>query len=529
MIFTPTEERLWDTWMVEHEGVFHLFYLRISKNGKRWDGISVATSTDLIHFEEAGPVIEKLPERNWLGTGSVTRVGPKWIMNFSEEIPGSPHEQVINFAESDHLTHGWKRMDDVLFRADPRYYEHVNMPIAERTPRWDSIGVAHFPDRDGPPFLGYFTADALHAKRGAPGCVGLAESDDAVHWRCLPPALAPGLFSNCEVVEHCQFGPRHYLMFASNTAAGFRHDKRSPCHSGGTYYVIGDAPEGPFVPPPTDPLLQGSRSGRNIFELYVGRPFRHTDGTLLFSHHWASRNRPPSGSWGPAKTLIEIEPWRLGLGWWPGNENLKAESIAEGVTPDTLSPMDPLGELPVCRFSADDGDVRAEEDGGCWAADWRLTPEQAEPSAANGRSAGRVLEVGIRVDRGVALGPWFGTMPIDGWVDGPVPGMGPRGRDFRLAVLLNAAHQRIEFVRLMHSIGTSLIVQEHVESIGWTIARGITHQMRSLVRSEFIEVYLDNRYVSGASIAEGFDTTRVGFVSDRANGVFRTPRLWRMG
>jgi hypothetical protein len=529
MLYRPASARLWDTWLVHHDGLWHLFHIRISDGHKGlWNGVSVATSPDLVHFTEVGPVLEKVSDSTWLGTGMVLHVDGRWVMNFSEEQPGSPAAQVIRFAQSRELTRGWTRIPNVQFEPDPRWYESVHAPVAEPSPRWDSIGVSHVPGRRGGEYLGFFTANALQAKRGASGTVGLCESHDAVHWRALPPPLAPGLFSNCEVVEHCAFGQRHYLLFCTNSGAGIRHDPQADGGSGGTHYVVSDAIEGPYRLPPSDSMLQGTRQDDNVFALIVGRPVPDGAGGWLYSHHWASPNQAPNGSWGPMKRLVERGPWQLGLDWWPGNEQLKGEQIASGVADVTLAAQAPFFQLPVAAWHAHDGDVVVHDDGGCAAADWKLSGQENPQVPSGDLGNGRVFECGLRIDEGSALGVWVGTTPIPGLQQGPAAGMGPRPSDWRLAVLLNADRQRVEFVKLMRSLGPSLVVQKHLGSVPWPVARGVSHQLRVLVRGECMEAYVDDRYAHGVVVGEGFDTSRCGFVTDRASGRFGKPVLWRM-
>ena len=50
----------------------------------------------------------------------VVRADGRWVMNFSEEQPGSPAAQVIRFAVSDNLQPGWRRIPGVQSEADPR-------------------------------------------------------------------------------------------------------------------------------------------------------------------------------------------------------------------------------------------------------------------------------------------------------------------------------------------------------------------------------------------------------------------------
>ena len=98
---------MWDTWLYYHEGVHYLYYLH-GRAADEWDGISVATSEDGVHFQEFGPIVSKRDDAQWLGTGSVWRAGEKFILNFSESRDGV---QAVFFAQSDDLLH-WERLGD---------------------------------------------------------------------------------------------------------------------------------------------------------------------------------------------------------------------------------------------------------------------------------------------------------------------------------------------------------------------------------------------------------------------------------
>lgn len=48
---------MWDTWLYYHEGIYYLYYL--ANFGSNWDNISLATSTDGIHWKEYGRILSK--------------------------------------------------------------------------------------------------------------------------------------------------------------------------------------------------------------------------------------------------------------------------------------------------------------------------------------------------------------------------------------------------------------------------------------------------------------------------------------
>src|ERR1019366_6947039 len=100
--------------------------------------------------------------------------------------------------------------------------------------------------------------------------------------------------------------------------------------------------------------------------------------------------------------------------------------------------------------------------------------------------------------------------------------------DGRFCIHFNAERQEIEFLHLIQALGLSLSV-ERIAAVPWPITIGKPHLFRALVRREFIEVYIDDRYVHGQVIAEGFEPSRIGFFCELACGVFQQPTLWQMG
>ena len=507
MIYRPARERMWDTWIYGHGGVYYLFYIRISPGGQRWDGVSLARSTDLLHWEEVGPVLEKHADALWLGTGMVVRVDDRFIMNFSEERPAK--HQVIGFAESNDLQ-SWRRLATEL-RPDPRWYEAEPEDSAEPVPRWDSLGVVEVPGRAGGRFLATICANTRSGPRGGSGVLGLAESDDAVHWRCLPPASESMRIPNYEVPEYVRFGDRWYVLFATNSPAANRFDPLAG-NSGGTYYVVSDRPEGPFVAPPGDGLLQGTRAEQWWWmNTYVGRPLRVGDEWLYY-HHWSSRHDSPNAWVGPPKRLVERGPWQLGLDYWDGCEQLKGPLLARGAEAVQVQADPPIGMRPLMTWATCDGDVVAKHEGGSGCLAWKVAGDApASTEAFTDLRDGVILETTVRLDSGRGLGVWIGT----------------RKANDRFAVNLSVERGKVEFLVVTPGHGPSPMLLGQ-QAVPWPLAAGVSHRLRLLARREFIEVYIDDRYVQGHVVGEGFDVSRLGFFSELGNGVFGQPTVWGM-
>ena len=249
MLFHPESDLLWDTWLIEHDGMFYLFYIRLPRSGgpdpatltmgAGWDAINLATSADLLHWTEYGTVLEKDPAAVWLGTGMIHRSGDTFVMNYSEERPAG--RQVICFATSTDLMHWDKLPGDADLRPDGAVYQADAARSADPLPRWDSIGIIA-PAAAGGDYYGVLAADLADPPLpGQCAVLGLVSSADGITgWRPLPPATAPGLFPSYEVPEHAEICGRHYVLFSTNTTAGARFVPGDPLSQGGTYYVVSD-------------------------------------------------------------------------------------------------------------------------------------------------------------------------------------------------------------------------------------------------------------------------------------------------
>ena len=329
MLYRPVHEVGWDTWIVPHQGRFLMFYIRITPGkvraapppslGEGWDGVSLATSDDLLHWTEEGAVLEAADDAAWLGTGMIHAVDGRFIMNVSEERPVG--RQVIAFAESTDLRR-WQRLPQHFdLRADGVMYQEAPEVSADPLPRWDSLGVAPHPDGG---FVAFVCANTTESLPGQCGTLGFLRSDNGLHWEHRPPVVEPGWFPSYEVPEHVAFGDRHYVLFCTNSTAGPRFEPGAVSAHSGTYYVVADRIEGPYRPPQGDPLLLGNRDRERLFGTYVGRPLR-VGSEVLFYHHWTARY--PEAWYGPPKALVERRPGELGLDYWPGCEGLKGDVL----------------------------------------------------------------------------------------------------------------------------------------------------------------------------------------------------------
>ncbi len=503
MIYRPANERLWDSWIVPHNEKFYLFYIRVSENGTRWDGISLAISDDLLHWQEYGPVLEKHPEAIWLGTGMVQRIGDRFIMNFSEERPVGT--QYITFAQSSNLLE-WERLDDIQLKPDPAYYVVDPLDSCEELPRWDSLGIVEALEDVPPPYTAFLTAHGSDRKhKGKSGVLGMLTSEDGLQWSALPPVTSADLYPNFEVPEYLSLNGRHYVIFSTVSLHGTRYDERSLDFSGGTYYVVSDALEGPYRMPPGDPMLLGIRNHINVVMAYVGRVIRHQDG-YLFYHIWGDHSS--NGRIGIPKILKETAPWELGLYYWDGCEKLKGELLTSDFSEDKLVSLRQVGHIPSVTWSTPNEAIHFSGSGGVDAVQWLLDqPGSQTQGTINDLQNGRIIEFTLTVNNGIGAGIWLGEQ--------------------KLCLFFNVKSGRIECGNLLNGWMAAQVLKIDVFQ-AWNFTYGEAMNIRIFTRNECIEVFVNDRHALCYRLTEALPPSSIGFFVEDADGSIGNMNRWQM-
>lgn len=487
MLFKPASSKLWDTFILPHQGTFYLFYLQLRESA--WDGYGLAVSKDLIHWEDRGTILTPDPGEAGMGTGMVWRVKDRWLLNYSLGTTNPPQPgQRIFFAESDDLFTWRKLPKDIMCAPDPRWYECAN-DQASCSARWDTICVAPQPDGT---FLGFVTANAKEPS-GANGVAGLVSSIDGIHWKTDPPASEPCGMGWAEFGGYVQFGARHYLLVGSSSGLGPRFDPvyNSSGKAGGMYVMMARNVRGPYRFVPGDPMLLGCRNAPpnwGYSPTYFTRPCQYNGQTLIY-HHWMPRGNFIDAWLGTVKLLEEASPGRLVLKWWPGNRNLKGPKIfAVGGKPKLLTPFPQA--IPTGQWKCVGKTIRGQTVGSSLA--YFETNECYHD--------GVVIECEVGVSGKGAAGLFFGAR--EHGPEKPFEGVG---------CLLNR-RGLIEFGRITRGVcGPAFMAENHVN---WRIANGAFVKLTVLVRGEFVEMYADGRLVQ----CYGFSKTparNIGIFAER--------------
>jgi hypothetical protein len=299
--------RMWDTWLYERDGTYYLYYL--ANAGRAWDNISMAVSSDGVHWRERGPVLRRGPDAVWMGTGS-TWASPnfasdkKFFLNFSE---WRGPRQTIFFAESNDLCR-WNRLPGKYeFQQDTRWYEPNG--------RWDCIWPI---PRPGGGLYGYWTANP----KGRAG-FGFGETLDGITWKALEPPQIDWN-ADCEAGAVKKIGERYYLMLGTRDAEGHH----------GMFTFVADRPDGPFQRAKKNFRLLTSQGHLNT---YFARFFPTPQGVLV-NHHSIARNNMVY--LGLLKRAAVDAEGTMRLAWWEGNEKLKHQAIPVSVpTRNGKSPL----------------------------------------------------------------------------------------------------------------------------------------------------------------------------------------------
>ena len=304
MFYAPEKSEtgtMWDTWLFWHDGMYYLYYL--ARSGEKWDNTSLATSTDGVHWNEIGPIYRMSEGTTWMGTGSTWKAPisgqSAFQINYSE---WHMERQTIFFAESDDLVHWTKSDPSTQFIHDERWYEPLG--------RWDCIWTVPC-DEGG--LYGYWTATP---KFGTKGRFGFGRSNDGITWKALPPPVVQGVDEG-EVGAIEKIDSRYYMMFGSH---------------GEMVTLVSDTPEGPFRVARKNPTLLSG-------DTYFARFFSTPDG-LLVNHHSIVKGDSSRIFLGLLKRVYVDDEGTMRLGWWEGNNRLKADltehtiqTIVDGPSP----------------------------------------------------------------------------------------------------------------------------------------------------------------------------------------------------
>lgn len=288
-MFRLPDSWLWDFWLAEDHGTYHLFFLCASRSLHDPDrrhlraAIGHATSTDLVHWEQVTDALvhgdpgEFDATATW--TGSVIK-GPsgEWFMFYTgtTQTPAGPLIQKVGLATSTDLHHWVKHDQNPLIEADSRWYETQGGEAPWQDEHWrDPFVMA---DLAGNGWHLLITARANSGPLDDRGVIGHAHSTDLLHWDVQPPLSDPGAgFGQLEVFQVANVDGRHVLIF-NCLPTEYSAVRRATGDLGAIWVATGETALGPFDIKGATPLADDS--------LYVGKLVRDPSGAwVLLAFH----------------------------------------------------------------------------------------------------------------------------------------------------------------------------------------------------------------------------------------------------
>jgi sucrose-6-phosphate hydrolase SacC (GH32 family) len=284
---------IWDFWLAEDGGRYHLFFLFASRalreehRRHRRAAIGHAVSDDLRDWVQLSDVVTAAdpPAFDDLATwtGSVVR-GPDgrwWLFYTGVTLVDDRIRQTIGAATSTDLETWHKDPASPLVTADGRWYELLGGGEWHEE-AWRDPWVLPDPDGDGWHML--ITARANAGPDDDRGVIGHAHSPDLRHWEVRPPLSEPGSgFGHIECPQLASVDGRMSLVF-SCLDTQFSAARRGTGATGGILYVPVDSPTGPFDIAAARPLTDDA--------FYCGRLVDDRSGQpVLLAFHYHDRVR----------------------------------------------------------------------------------------------------------------------------------------------------------------------------------------------------------------------------------------------
>lgn len=518
----PPNRRTWDNATIHDGKAYYAFFNTTDTNvSPRAYGLDIARSPDGVHWEFIARDLLPLPGAH-AGYGLLV-VGDRvlYYPTVTNEERGV-HFKV--YSSEDYLH--WEHLGDehdVL--PDRRYY----------AARWEEVCILREREGDREVFYGYVSAEVRDDVMGS--SLGIVKSYDGVTWEVLPPPVVEWgeLPEQHTEVNFCEkIDGRYYLSLNCRL--------HLDSYGYSSYVFAGDSPTGPFVADLPAFRLTGT-SRRDI--TWLGHPIHSPDGLLLAL--WLSARQdleiPSHGMGiGPLKRLV-VDRGHLRLAWWDGNERAKGREIEVRVDESGWIHPAPSVREEADAMLADAGRVTitAGRDGALVL----LGGDAARLDADLGFLLEGTVTATVRQGRaathqkGPAAGFFFESGEAAGYAIVADALGTTRGGELRFSdrrVTDRDPHADAGAWLMEHLTGTfrGLCDFEPDDQVGpfghaayAGIRHGRTHRFRLFARGDFVELYVDDRYVQTYLIPVGF-TGRMGLLAFDGVATFGDLRAWEL-
>ncbi len=256
-MYVPKDHYLWDFWVINRQGKYHLFYLQAPRDlpdPEMRHGLATvghAISSDLQHWDYLGTALAPGSRGAWddraIWTGSVIAGRNRFFMLYTgTNVEEGGKIQRIGLAFSNDLRDWTKHPANPVIKADlTRYEDEIASPFSEQA--WRDPYVVYCKSENV--FYTFITARAKGGAYGNYGCIAIARSSDLLTWKVLPPVSTPRDFMQMEIPQYVMHQGRHYLLFSADKD-WIEHSKPEetdpPRPRTGTYFMTSPRFRGPY-------------------------------------------------------------------------------------------------------------------------------------------------------------------------------------------------------------------------------------------------------------------------------------------
>lgn len=228
-LFAPYGKFLFDPWFVQCNTVYHAFYLELSRttDPKKRSKIPVtighASSSNLKDWQELSTALTPSPQGTaWddfsLSAGSVVEKDGTYYLFYTGKNSQNSHVNIqkICLATSMDLIKWVKHPTNPIIEINPTYYDSSGLIF-----KGGLVGAWRDPFVFTDPRTGkyYMTisarSQALTIQYDA--CVALAESNDLLNWKVLPPIFSPGYYDVMDRTQVIYHNHYYYLFFTTTS------------------------------------------------------------------------------------------------------------------------------------------------------------------------------------------------------------------------------------------------------------------------------------------------------------------------
>ena len=302
--FKPPSIPMWDTWIYEEYGVYHLFYLSEGNLGR-------AMSTDMLHWDALPSIKLDAKKGDWDESGA--------------RMTGCTVKQ----GDTYYITYGSDTNTGILISKDLKSWNRYEKnPIVTAQYPYDSNtnhfrDLVSFYDSENKIWDGYMFG--IHKETGRPSIAHLT-SKNYKKWKYKEPLFISDDYTRInkgfvflEVPDYFQIGNKHYIVFSSvRSRKEFTSGRKD---ASGTWYIVADKKEGPYNVP-DEPLLLGYGNGRT--DTYVGHTISYNGQRLLYHHTWGEWDKVCLGT---PKLVHQNSNGTLELRFWEDMEKLKSKLL----------------------------------------------------------------------------------------------------------------------------------------------------------------------------------------------------------